>query len=66
VRRPQLEFHDHEEEYRPHPCRRPARHAVRFGAKKVQIRTDVSLDGAKFSTVKVDPLLIGMGIGYRF
>jgi len=39
---------------------------VRFGVKKVQIRTDVSLDGAKFSTVKVDPLLIGMGIGYRF
>jgi len=39
---------------------------VRFGVKKVQIRTDVSLDGTKFSTVKVDPLLIGMGIGYRF
>lgn len=39
---------------------------VNFDVKKVQIRTDVSLNGTKLSTVKVDPLLIGVGIGYRF
>ena len=39
---------------------------LNFDVKKVQIRTDVSLNGNKLSTVKVDPLLIGVGIGYRF
>ena len=39
---------------------------LNFDVKKVQIRTDVSLNGAKLSTVKVDPLLVGVGIGYRF
>lgn len=39
---------------------------LNFDVKKVQIRTDVSLNGTKLSTVKVDPLLIGVGIGYRF
>jgi len=35
-------------------------------AKWVQIRSDVKLGGTKVSTVKVDPLLFGIGIGYRF
>lgn len=39
---------------------------LNFDVKKVQIRTDASLNGTKLSTVKVDPLLIGVGIGYRF
>ena len=39
---------------------------LNFDVKKVQIRTDVSLNGTKLSTVKVDPLLVGVGIGYRF
>jgi len=34
--------------------------------KKVQIRTDVSSAGTKVGTFKVDPWLIGIGIGRRF
>lgn len=34
--------------------------------KKVQIRTDVSSSGTKVGEFKVDPLLVGVGIGYRF
>ncbi len=34
--------------------------------KKVQIRTDVSAGGTELGTFKVDPLLIGVGVGYRF
>jgi len=34
--------------------------------KKVQIRTDVSSFGAKVGTFKVDPLLVGIGLGWRF
>jgi outer membrane protein len=36
-------------------------------AKYVQIKSDVKLpDGTKLTTVKVDPWLLGAGIGYRF
>lgn len=34
--------------------------------KKVQIRSDVLIAGAKASRVKVDPVLFGVGVGYRF
>lgn len=34
--------------------------------KKVQIRTDVSSAGTKVGTFKVDPWLVGVGIGRRF
>jgi outer membrane protein len=34
--------------------------------KKVYIRTDVSNAGAKIGTFKVDPLLFGVGLGWRF
>lgn len=34
--------------------------------KKVQIRTDVSSFGTKVGTFKVDPLLVGVGVGMRF
>lgn len=34
--------------------------------KKVQIRSDVIIGGAKASAVKLDPLLVGVGLGYRF
>ena len=34
--------------------------------KKVQIRSDVLISGNKVSAVKVDPWLIGAGVGYRF
>jgi outer membrane protein len=34
--------------------------------KKINISTDVSFEGTKLGTVKVDPVLFGVGIGYRF
>jgi outer membrane protein len=34
--------------------------------KKVQIRSDVTAGGTKVSAVKVDPLLVGVGLGFRF
>lgn len=34
--------------------------------KKVYIKTDVSTGGTKAGTFKVDPLLVGVGLGYRF
>jgi outer membrane protein len=34
--------------------------------KKVQIKTDVSSFGTKVGTFKIDPLLVGIGIGKRF
>jgi len=34
--------------------------------KQVKIDTDVSSKGTKVGTFKVDPLLVGVGIGYRF
>lgn len=40
--------------------------SINFDIKKVQIRSDVMIAGAKASRVKVDPVLLGVGIGYRF
>jgi len=34
--------------------------------KKIDIRTRVYLNGQQLGTVKVDPVLFGVGIGYRF
>jgi outer membrane protein len=35
--------------------------------KKVYIKTDVTTPtGAKFTTLKIDPLLLSVGVGYRF
>ncbi|CAN5248871.1 outer membrane beta-barrel protein [soil metagenome] len=39
---------------------------LNFDLKKVYIRTDVSLAGAKIGEFKVDPLLVGVGLGWRF
>ena len=39
---------------------------VNVDVKKVQIRTDVSAGGSKIGEFKVDPLLVGVGVGYRF
>lgn len=40
---------------------------LNFDVKKAHVRSDLSIDGgAKVSRVKVDPLLIGVGIGWRF
>jgi len=40
--------------------------SLNFDVKKVWLRSDVLLGGAKVSKAKVDPILIGAGIGYRF
>lgn len=41
---------------------------LNFDVKKAHVRADLQNDatGAKLSRVKVDPLLIGVGIGWRF
>lgn len=40
--------------------------SLNFDVKKVQIRSDVFLSGAKVSNVQIDPWLVGVGVGYRF
>lgn len=39
---------------------------LNLDVKKVQIRSDVLIGGARASNVKVDPVLLGIGLGYRF
>ena len=39
---------------------------LNFDVKKVFIKTDVSAGGAKLGTFKVDPVLVGVGLGWRF
>lgn len=40
--------------------------SLNLDVKYVQIRSDVKLGATKISAVQVDPLLIGLGLGYRF
>ncbi len=40
--------------------------SINLDVKKVQIRSDVLVAGSKASAVKVDPVLVGVGVGYRF
>lgn len=40
--------------------------SLNFDVKKVYIDTDVSVAGAKVGKFKVDPVLVGVGVGYRF
>lgn len=42
--------------------------SVNFDVKKVYMKTDVSVDalGGKVGDLKIDPVLIGVGVGYRF
>ncbi|MBI4936915.1 MAG: OmpW family protein [Nitrosomonadales bacterium] len=39
---------------------------INLDVKKVYIQSDLYLDGAKISTIKGDPLLWGIGYGFRF
>ena len=39
---------------------------LNFNLKKVAIRSDVSAGGAKLTEAQLDPLLISVGLGYRF
>jgi len=40
--------------------------SLSIDAKRAWISTDVSLNGAKLTTVGVDPWILGIGVGYRF
>lgn len=40
--------------------------SLNFDVKKVYIKTDVSLNGANAGSFKIDPVLVGIGLGYRF
>ncbi len=40
--------------------------SINFDLKKVYIKTDVYSNGASAGTLKLNPLLAGVGIGYRF
>ena len=39
---------------------------LNFDIKKIYIDSDVTLNGAKISNLKLDPLAIGVGLGWRF
>ncbi|RSZ56720.1 OmpW family protein [Massilia atriviolacea] len=40
--------------------------SLNLDVKRINIRSDVTIAGVKASTVKVDPVLIAVGVGYRF
>lgn len=40
--------------------------SINFDVKKVYMKTDVYSFGAKAGTLKIDPVLVGIGVGYRF
>lgn len=40
--------------------------SLNLDVKKVYIRTDVSAAGANLGTFKIDPVLFGVGLGWRF
>ena len=40
--------------------------SLNLDIKKVQIKTDVRSFGKKVGSFKVDPVLVGVGVGYRF
>jgi outer membrane protein len=37
-----------------------------FDVKKVLIQTNVYANGTNLGTLKIDPVLVGVGIGWRF
>jgi outer membrane protein len=42
------------------------RWSINVDVKKLQLRSDVMIAGARASRVKVDPVLLGVGVGYSF
>lgn len=42
------------------------RWSLNADVKKITLRSDVYVGGAKASHLKVDPVLLGLGVGYRF
>jgi outer membrane protein len=43
-----------------------SRWSINVDVKKLQLRSDVMIGGATASRVKIDPVLLGVGVGYRF
>jgi outer membrane protein len=43
-----------------------SRWSINVDVKKLQLRSDVAIGGVQASRVKVDPVLLGVGVGYRF
>ncbi|MEY2620447.1 MAG: hypothetical protein RIT26_267 [Pseudomonadota bacterium] len=40
--------------------------SVNLDVKKIQIKTQVYADGVSAGTLKLDPMLLGVGLGYRY
>jgi outer membrane protein len=40
--------------------------SINVDVKKLQLRSDVAIGGVQASRVKLDPVLFGVGVGYRF
>jgi outer membrane protein len=40
--------------------------SLNLDVKKVQLKTQVYVDGVDHGTLKLNPLLVGVGVGYRF
>jgi outer membrane protein len=40
--------------------------SLNLDVKKVQLKTKVYVDGVDHGTLKLDPVLVGVGVGYRF
>ncbi len=40
--------------------------SINFDVKKLYLKTDVSVGGDNKGAFKVDPVLVGVGVGYRF
>ncbi|WP_395404514.1 OmpW family protein [Pseudoduganella sp. UC29_106] len=40
--------------------------SLNLDVKKMRLRSDVLIGGVKASAVRVDPVLLGVGVGYRF
>lgn len=40
--------------------------SLNIDVKKVQIKSDVYLNGGKIGSLNLDPVLVGVGVGYRF
>jgi outer membrane protein len=40
--------------------------SLNFDVKKVYLKTNVYLNGVDKGTLKLDPVLVGVGVGYRF
>ncbi|MNW06639.1 outer membrane protein W [compost metagenome] len=40
--------------------------SLNFDVKKLYLNTDVYVGGVKQGNFKIDPVLVGVGLGYRF